>query len=574
MFLTLVTGCSHKKETSDTPLANQESVAAVENAENVAENKVTSDVTDAAKAAAVAENQAESETVAVKPLRKPLAFRPVSIEMIQKLDYEKLEADVMASFASTSDAVKNEELKPLKERADKGDDSAKESFVSIVYKRPHTDPMYRVAIGYLMSIRDFKDPDVMMARGLMEYSNAAFNPHAKENAKQFFKMAAELNHEKTLEYLVKNPSFDMSEMALERLAKMYEPKIVKQEPKAMYDWAKLLEMGPASSMAKSQELLKRSAELGYARAQFTLGVSLLGENGGLQNGKPDWDKGYELLKKAAANGSEEAWLFLANLYAIVTFSDTLQEANEMGVVTMTQAQFDQIKADLAAQGEPKMVIVETAHKAGGYDEACGMLLAIGANEDSAESTLKARDYAIECIDRFIDAIPSRDACDRAYDQATYAQVEEFDYEKNYSLNQRSHISQSILNCYLLALEDGADYAQDEPYVGFATALQLATIYTGNSRLTIAPDPAKAFSYVFYAASHNDITGQVILGNYYKSGTYVTKNEPRACFWYQQAAASHLCNDFCKDEGNAKSGTCQACVEAAGAVAECRKKAGK
>lgn len=563
-ILILLPGCSKKKEMPP----NVQIQADSENSNDAApvgENsiKMPTDQSDAAKAAAAAENIAESEKAAIPLPRKPLAFHPVSIEMLQNLDYEKLENEIQSSFASMSKSVKNEELMLLKERAEKGDDSAKEEFVSLVYKRPHTDPMYRTAISYLMSIRSFKNPDVMMSRALMEYSNIALNPAAKETAKHYFKMAAEKDHEKTLEFLVKNPVFELNDMALKRLNAIYEARSADNNPKVLYDWAKILEFGPPSSMKKSLELLKQSADLGYARAQFTLAASLL-EN--------DWDAAFALLKKAADNGSEDAFLFLANLYTIVTFSDNLQEANSMGVVTLSPAQYEQLKAETASHGDPKMLIVETAHKAGGYDEACGMLLAVGANEDTAESTLKARDYAIECIDRFIASIPSRDACDRAYDQATYAQVEEFDFEKNYTLNQRSHISQSILNCYLLALEDGGNYPQDEPYIGFATALQLAMIYAGGSRLMIAPDPAKEFSYVFYAASHNDITGQVVLGNYYRTGTHVKMNEPRACFWYQRAAASHICINFCKDESNAKIGTCAACVEAANAVERCKKKA--
>ncbi len=506
---------------------------------------------------AAAEQKIEQEKTD-RPLK---AIVPVDLNAIQMLEPEQVEEELLKVFEA--DVQDSADLKVLMERAATGDDSAKEAFVKEIFKRPHTDPHFNQAVSYLKTIREFKDPDVLSSRAILEFSNASFDPGAAEKAREFFIKAAELGHEHTLEFLLKNKTFGLSDYAFEKLNAIYEKKAQSHDPKVLYDWAKMLEYAPKGHEVKIAELLREASDAGYLPAQFTWAVSLL----------PDpqfWNVGYDLLKKAAEKGSEEANLRLANYYAVVTYSDNLADAMEVGGEELVPAFYEAVKAETAKAADPKMLIVEKAHLAGGFDEACGMLLAIASNEDDAESTLKARDYSVECIDKFVDAYPSRDACDRAFDQATYAGFEEFDFVKYYTLDQRTKLGQSILKCYRHALENGQDYAGDTPFIGFSTALQLATLAAGNEKLNIKGNASLEASYVAYAASHGDIIGQVIFGKDYQNGQYVKEDKPRACYWFQRAAASHICTSFCKEEGVDEVGTCMACKDAATEVELCKK----
>ena len=112
-----------------------------------------------------------------------------------------------------------------------------------------------------------------------------------------------------------------------------------------------------------------------------------------------------------------------------------------------------------------MIIVDAAKKAGGYDEACGLLLGLSAGDAQSPVTLSAREAAVECIDKFVDAFPSRDACDPAYDQVTYHNEPEADVTAIFSAEQRARFGQSILKCYQKALERGDDFPQEMPFIG-------------------------------------------------------------------------------------------------------------
>ncbi len=507
----------------------------------------------------------KEESQAIEPEIAPAEIHPVSLESIQSLKPEEAENAVLKAFEPRKDAkVIAENLDVLKERAAIGDDKAKEAFVKHVFKLPHTNPEYKTAIRFLTTIREFSDPDVMYQRGIYELSQSYMNPDAEENAKKYFLQAASLNHEQTLDFLLKNVLLGQRDLALEKLKAIYEPRVESGDAKAMYEWARMLEFAPPSEMSKSAELLKKSSDAGYAQAQFTRGISIL-EN--------HWDEGFALIKKAADNGSKEAWLLLANLYAVGAYTETVEEANQMGIVTFNQETFGSLKAEVSASADPKMLLLETARNASGFDEACSFMEAIGANQDTAETTLKARDYAIECRKQFIASMPTRDACDHAYDQVTYANEPDFDFEHQYTLEQREKLGDIILKCYLQALDNGDDYPRDTPFIDFSTALQTAILYSGESRLPIPADPAKELAYLMYGASHNDIFSQIFLAQDYAAGKYVAQNPLRSCFWFQRAAASYICTNFCKEADNKEATICKACDDANKAVDECRKAAG-
>ena len=487
----------------------------------------------------------------------------VTAEALKNMAPETAEAALLKGFSKNSDAHA-EKLQVLKNEAMIGDDRAKEAFVVAMLEKSQTHADYPVALRYLKEMKTFTHPEAMMQRGLMEWQGAMGKPEGVEKAKVFFKQAAEANHQKTLEFLLRNGIFGMRAEAFKRLNQIYEQKAASRDPQVLYEWARMMEFAPPEMQKVADALIQESANAGYGPAMHTWAITLMAREG-------NWNEGYALLKKAALAGCTEASLQLATLYTIAHYADTLEMAHEMGGSSLTEAQFMELRNELAATGDPKMHIVKHAISAGGYDEACTLLLAVAANEDTAPSTLVARDAAIDCIDRFVAAQPTRDACDRAYDQLTYAEHQDFDFTHVFSDAQRELMGRIVLKCYHLALERGENYPMEQPQVGFATALQVAVLYAGNHAVKIAPDEMRQLQYIMYAAvHHHDVQAQVMLAQHYESGKLMVQNAERACHWYGTAASSEVCRVFCKQAEAAEMPVCQACIEAISASQKCDK----
>ena len=501
---------------------------------------------------------AKTESKALPELH--IASLTVDAASLQKMAPEAAEKALLSGFHQVSEADAAQ-FQALKDRASIGDDRAKEEFVLAVLKAPHTHPEYPVAIRFLRTIREFRNPEAMLQRGLMEWQSAMGKPEGVERAKVYLKQALELNHQETLEFLLRNGIFGMRAEAFKRLNQIYEQKAASRDPKVLYEWARMMEFAPPEMQKVADALIQEAAQASYGPAMHAWSITLMAREG-------NWTQGYELLKKAAAAGSADANLQLATLYTIAHYADSLEMAHEMGGFSLTEAQFLELRNVLAATGDPKMHIVEHAVAAGGYDEACTLLLAIAANEDTAPSTLTARNAAIACIDKFVEAQPSRAACDRAYDQLTFAEHQDFDFTHVFSDAQRELMGRIVLKCYSLALERGENYPAEQPHVGFATALQMAVLFAGNHAVKIAPDVMRQLQYVTYAASHDDVLGQTMLAGYYAEGTGVAQNMKRACDWYGKAVNSEVCRVFCTQPEAAEMGTCQACVEAGKALEKC------
>ena len=489
-------------------------------------------------------------------------FNPIPMAQIASLSPEEAEKAVLKPFNEAGEL--SAELSALRERAEIGDDRAKEQFAGEIFKtRTHTDPNYKDAIRYMTTIRDIQDADILSQRGLYEFSSAMGDTKKKEEAKQYLKKAAEMGHERTLDMLVKNMAFDMHDFAYGKLKNIYEARAKSGDAKALYDLARLMEFGSFEESKQIPALLKQSSDKNYAPAQLTLAITLMNE-------AETWDEGYALLHKAAEKGSDNAWLNLAHYYAAALFTDSAEEATGMLGTPLNDKNYQAIKDEIEKSGKKEMIIIDAAKKAGGYDEACGLLLGLSAGDAQSPVTLSAREAAIDCLDKFVDAFPSRDACDRAYDQATYSNEPEADVETIFTAQQRAKIGQSILKCYQKALERGDDYPQEMPFLGYPTALQLAKLYEGDVRVGIAADPDRELAYLVYAASQPHPIGEVILAQDYEAGKYVPKSADRACFWYGRAAGSHLCTNVCNDPEMAEVGTCVACKDAAAAFEKCKK----
>ena len=563
VLLILAPACSKKKSEEVPPPAAEQAVPDSANANPNAENskpEANPQPAEQPKPAIIQEPQAIKH-------RTPLPFAPVEIETLKGMTPEDAEASLLKPFSANA-PEQTAELQALIEKAELGDDRAKEQFANQILKRPATDPNYSRAMKYLKSIREFKDPDALTQRGILEFTNTIENPNAKVDAQKYLKQAGDMNHERALEFLLKNAAFGLQDYALDKLEKIYESRIAANDPKAKYEWARLLEFAPSSYAPKAEKLIEESANAGYLPARFTRAVTLM-------HSQDTWNQGFELMKESAANGSEDANLNLATLYAVIQYSDDRSQASEVFGTEITEAQYEMLRGILdkyAAETsqDPKMLIADLAHKAGGFDEACGILLGIGSTEDNEPGTVKARDYVVECTERFIQANPSRDACDHAFDQVTYAGEESFDMTQYYTPEQRTKLGELMITCYRLALEDGQDYPQDAQYLRPSTATQLAIPYSGIPVLNIAPDKAREISYLLYAADHGDIIGQVILANeVYNNKDSALHHPPRACFWYQRAAASHICKNYCGTPDTENDGVCNACKDAQKAVDNCK-----
>ncbi|GEM_PF-4106867 len=489
-------------------------------------------------------------------------MNPTPIAQIAKLSPEEAEKAVLKPFNAVGEL--SAELNALRERAEIGDDRAKEQFASEIFKtRTHTDPNYKDAIRYMTTIRDIQDADILSQRGLYEFANAMGDAQKQEAAKVYLKKAAEMGHERTLDMLVKNMAFDMRDFAYNKLKGIYESRAKSGDAKAMYDLARLMEFGSFEESKQIPALLKQASDKNYAPAQLTLAITLMNE-------AETWDEGYALLHKAAENGSDNAWLNLAHNYAAALFTDSAEEASGMLGTPLNEKNYQAIRDEVEKSGKKEMIIVDAAKKAGGYDEACGLLLGLSAGDAQSPVTLSAREAAVDCIDKFVDAFPSRDACDRAYDQVTYHNEPEADVTAIFSAEQRARFGQSILKCYQKALERGDDFPQEMPFIGYPTSLQLAKLYEGNQLVGIEADPNRELAYLVYAASQPHPIGEVILAQNYEAGKYVPKSAERACFWYGRAAGSHLCTHVCKDPDMNEVGTCVACKDAAAAFEKCKK----
>ena len=449
---------------------------------------------------------------------------------------EQMERELLTVFDTAP--TEDQTLKTLRERSEIGDDRAKEAFVKNVFSRPRTDPNYNTAIKYLTTIREYKDPDIMYQRAVYEYARRVTDPEAAAKAMLFFKMAAELGHEPTLKFLIQNPALGMTDIALKKITDIYKTK--PQTPENLFDLAKFLEMGPPSFMPQVESLIKSASDAGYAKAMFV-------HSGQLMDREDTWFEGVELLKKAAAAGSEDANLRLALLYIPIVFSESYKDASEFSSIPMTEMQYNTLKKITDQAEDNKLFVVNILEKASGLEEACGILLGFTAGDEQTPSRLEASNAVIPCIRDFIAAMPTRDACDHAYDQITYAtesEITEADLSRFFTVSQRTKLGELMLGCYKTALEHGDDYPVERPYIGYSTAFQLAVLYAGNTFLNLKTQPAERLRYLVYAAHHNDLTAQTMLALNYEHGGDIQKNAERACFWYSMADNHHVCKLFC------------------------------
>lgn len=501
--------------------------------------------------------------------QKEQAQAPTDAEAMQKLrtlPAEAMENELLKAFDTADQA--DDALKTLRERSDLGDDRAKEQFVKTVFSRPRTDPNYNAAVKYMTSIREYKDPDVMYQRAVYEYSRRITDPEAGARAIQFFKMATDLDHEPTLRFLIQNPSLGLVGTALQKITELYKKK--PQTPENLFDLAKLLEMGPSELMPQVETLITAASDAGYPKAMFV-------RSGQLMDRDDSWLSGFELLQKAAAAGSEDANLRLAIFYIAIAFSDSREEASEFAAMPLSEIQYNAIKNIVDKASDKKLFCVETLKKSSGLEESCRMLLGFAAETAQTPSKLEAASASVACLKDFIDAMPTRDACDHAYDLATYAweeEITEADLAQIFTEPQRTRLGQILTSCYQTALANGDDYPAERPYIGYSTAFQLAVLHTGNSTLNIPQKTAERLKYHVYAAHHNDLAAQVTLAMNYEHGGDFSKNPERACFWYAMADNHHVCRLFCPAHLNDEdfSDTCKFCTTAKSSLIKCTKPA--
>ena len=177
----------------------------------------------AAQTDAAQDPQKKPDAIEEKPMPVPAlkGLDPTPIEQIAALSPEEAEVAILKPFNAVSEL--SPELKALRERAEIGDDRAKEQFANEIFKtRTHTDPNYKDAIRYMSTIRDIQDPDIMAQRGMMEYASAMGNKEKQDAAIQLLKKAADMGHVKTLDMLVHNMAFEMRDYAYNKLKGIYE----------------------------------------------------------------------------------------------------------------------------------------------------------------------------------------------------------------------------------------------------------------------------------------------------------------------------------------------------------------
>ena len=498
------------------------------------------------------------------PTPEPAAQDDEAFKKLIELDAQAMEKELLKPFEATEGA--DNALKTLRERSDLGDDRAKEQFVKTVFSRPKTDPNYNAAVKYLTTIREYKDPDVIYQRAVYEYSRRLTDPDAGARAMQFFKMAADLNHEPTLRFLIQNPSLGLLDIALKKIVEIFKNK--PQTPENKFDLAKLLEMGPPALMPQIEALIGESSDAGYPKAMYV-------RSGQLMDSENTWLQGFELLQKAAAAGSDDANLRLAFFYIAIAFTNSRDEASEFSGMPLSEIQYNTIKQTVDNASDKKMLCVETLKKASGLEESCRMLLGFAAESAQTPAKLEAANASVTCLKDFIDAMPTRDACDHAYDLATYAfedEISEADLTNIFTEPQRTKLGNIMIDCYKKALANGDDYPIERPYITFSTAFQLAVLYAGNPVLNIRTQNIERLRYLVYAAHHNDLTAQTTLAINYEYGGDIPKNPERKCLWYAMAASHHVCQLFCpahqSDEDFAS--TCQPCNVAKTALAQCPK----
>lgn len=500
------------------------------------------------------------------PTPEPAAQDDEAFKKLIELDAQAMEKELLKPFEATEGA--DNALKTLRERSDLGDDRAKEQFVKTVFSRPKTDPNYNAAVKYMTTIREYKDPDVIYQRAVYEYSRRLTDPEAGARAMQFFKMAADLDHEPTLRFLIQNPALGLLGTSLQKIVELYKNK--PQTPENQFELAKLLEMGPPELIPQIESLISAASDAGYPKAMYV-------HSGHLMDSENTWLQGFDLLQKAAAAGSDDANLRLAFFYIAIAFTNSRDEASEFIAMPLSEIQYNSIKNIVDKAADKKLFCVETLKKASGIEETCRTLLGFAAESTPTPAQLEAANASVTCLKDFIDAMPTRDACDHAYDLATYAledEISEADLTHIFTEPQRTKLGNIMIDCYKKALADGDDYPAERPYIAVSTAFQLATLYVGNPILNLKPNKTERLRYLVYAAHHNDLTAQAALAVNYENGGDIPKNPERKCLWYAMAASHHVCQLFCPahqgDEDFAS--TCQACDIAQKGISQCPKPA--
>lgn len=536
----------------------------VEAAQAAADTPSSTDAQNAQNTAPNADVNAKAPAADEAPTSEPAAQDDEAFKKLIELDAQAMEKELLKPFEATEGA--DNALKALRERSDLGDDRAKEQFVKTVFSRPKTDPNYNAAVKYMTTIREYKDPDVIYQRAVYEYSRRLTDPDAGARAMQFFKMAADLNHEPTLRFLIQNPSLGLLDIALKKIVEIFKKK--PQTPENKFDLAKLLEMGPPELIPQIESLISAASDAGYPKAMYV-------HSGHLMDSENTWLQGFELLQKAAAAGSDDANLRLAFFYIAIAFTNSRDEASEFIAMPLSEIQYNSIKNIVDKAADKKLFCVETLKKASGIEETCRMLLGFAAEPTPTLAQLEAANASVTCLKDFIDAMPTRDACDHAYDLATYAfedEISEADLTNIFTEPQRTKLGNIMIDCYKKALANGDDYPIERPYITFSTAFQLAVLYAGNPVLNIRTQNIERLRYLVYAAHHNDLTAQTTLAINYEYGGDIPKNPERKCLWYAMAASHHVCQLFCpahqSDEDFAS--TCQPCNVAKTALAQCPK----
>lgn len=492
--------------------------------------------------------QRDENTDAIPAAQTP-PLVPVKTDAWIALEPEAAESKILEAFGEKTE---EETLRTLRDRAQMGDDEAKEDFVRRVMARSQTDAHYAEALRMILTIRQFRDPKLLIKRIAIEY--------AKD---QTF-------HEDWLEQLLTMGNDEDLIFFAQQIAPSAKPRVMTQlqqrhvlspnDSEAFYQWGTILErMGDAN---EGRTFIEKAADMGHLDAQYRRAVFLMERD-------ETWAAGLTLLETLSQNQDASHTGLLATLYAADIFCDSVDEAASMFGIVLTDVAFKTLKTRMNAFSDPLLALLNALDDIDTPSEdLCGLSLALALMDNVSWDSTLSRSQFLTCLNKLIDQKPSRNRCDRIYDMASLREFDDFTPENVFDSRERQKIGETMIRCYERAFQAGLSFAEDTPFMGYSTAFQLASLYAGNDLFRIEENPDKALAYITYAAYHDDVTGQFALAKLYETGTYMPKNFYRACYWYQRIDASHLCATMCRDD--AQNATCMSCRDAHEMLVQCRK----